>query len=836
MRCIGRGSYGEVWLARGVTGALRAVKVVRREDFELERTFEREFQGILSFEPISRDHPGLVDILHVGRNNEQEFYYYVMELADDRETGPKINTVDYEPRTLAKDRATRRKLEFDEVVEIGGVLADALHHLHEKGLSHRDIKPSNIIFVNGRAKLADIGLVARTGQQTFVGTEGFVPPEGPGSSQADIYSLGMVLYEISTGKDRLQFPEVADDLGSGPDAARWRMLNEVVCKACDPSPRRRFGTAKQLADALRAVRRGRYRKPSLAKVAATVALSALAGFGVVWARNEAAPWPPGRFANAPTSEPPRLVAPPRVRTGRIRIVSEPAGAEVWRGQTRLGVTPLDLSALPLGRSSCMLRLDRYKEAVLELNIQDGENDESYTALQLAPPESGKSWQNSLAMTLTPDGASHSASRPVSYAHYLDVMGFSAEDVVDVTTAEGVVKAVRIPPPDAQLFCDALLRRDVDAGLLEPDGFVYRPLPVKPPVLDPPQPETGEFVVFGVSLVKREFGEVVLETDPSGAAVYVGEKRLEGVTPLTLAHQQAGPVHFTVKVLGYEDFVLEGNLQASRRLVLHKKLERSRKAVLGVAFENSLGMKFVPVEQTLVSVFETRVKDYDTYLKATGQPNHEVAFEQTPDHPAARINRDQAQAFCKWLTDKERADGLLAADLMYRLPTDLEWSAAAELRERQDRPDPSARNQTVRGVYIWGVGTSAWPPPHEKDRIPGNFSDMARLRGDKKAKESETSAAHKYPDGSRYDDGFAYTAPVGSFRPNVLGLYDMAGNVWEWVADDFGGRFPDHHVARGGSWGDWEKGILLSSARNAIKPIPENIDGLYGFRCVLAKAP
>src|SRR5262245_16620805 len=67
LRRIGRGAYGEVWLARAITGALRAVKVVYRASFDHDRPFEREFEGILKFEPVSRTLDSQVDILHVGR-------------------------------------------------------------------------------------------------------------------------------------------------------------------------------------------------------------------------------------------------------------------------------------------------------------------------------------------------------------------------------------------------------------------------------------------------------------------------------------------------------------------------------------------------------------------------------------------------------------------------------------------------------------------------------------------------------------------------------------------------------------------------------------------------
>ena len=247
LKLIGRGAYGQVWLARNVMGTYRAVKVVYRSDFEHDRPFERELEGIQKFEPISRTDESQVDILHVGRNDPAGYFYYVMELADDQETGQSIDPDNYSPKSLKSELHRRGRLPLETCLQIGLSLTKALEHLHRHGLVHRDVKPSNIIFVNGLPKLADIGLVASIdATMSFVGTAGYLPPEGPGAPQGDIYSLGKVLYELCTGKDRQDFPELPTEWKEFVDQEGLLEFNAVLMKACASDVRKRYQSAHQM--------------------------------------------------------------------------------------------------------------------------------------------------------------------------------------------------------------------------------------------------------------------------------------------------------------------------------------------------------------------------------------------------------------------------------------------------------------------------------------------------------------------------------------------------------------------------------------------------------------
>jgi formylglycine-generating enzyme required for sulfatase activity len=218
-------------------------------------------------------------------------------------------------------------------------------------------------------------------------------------------------------------------------------------------------------------------------------------------------------------------------------------------------------------------------------------------------------------------------------------------------------------------------------------------------------------------------------------------------------------------------------------------------------ENSLGMKFVSVTGSKVkfSIWETRVRDYQVFKDETHRAWNPPEFEQTPEDPVVNVTWEDAAAFCQWLTERERKSGRLTAQQRYRLPTDAEWSVAVGLGPEQGRTPEDRLKTSV--IWPWGAD---WPPrPGD-----GNY-----------APELET-------------DRFANTSPVGRFKPNQYGLFDLGGNVWEWC-DDWFNEARVTKVLRGGSFHDSQPKDLLAAYRFSATVHLSNDD--IGFRVVIEDA-
>ena len=170
--------------------------------------------------------------------------------------------------------------------------------------------------------------------------------------------------------------------------------------------------------------------------------------------------------------------------------------------------------------------------------------------------------------------------------------------------------------------------------------------------------------------------------------------------------------------------------------------------------------------------DVTVAQFRKFCAETGQAMpKEPAWGWHDDHPMVNVSWDDAQAYSAWAG--------------VALPTEAEWEKAA-------------RGDGTHHEYVWG---DAWPPPPGA----GNFADET------------CRASGKYQNAifvDGYTDGFVNTSPVGAFAANGIGLYDMAGNVWQWCADRYGADYYHNsplqnptgpatgtaRVLRGGGWG------------------------------------
>jgi formylglycine-generating enzyme required for sulfatase activity len=180
----------------------------------------------------------------------------------------------------------------------------------------------------------------------------------------------------------------------------------------------------------------------------------------------------------------------------------------------------------------------------------------------------------------------------------------------------------------------------------------------------------------------------------------------------------------------------------------------------------------------------------------------AGFPQTDEHPVVNVSWNDAVAFCKWLSKKEGKT--------YRLPTEAEWE------------------------YACRAGTTT---RYHSGDAPETLAKVANV--------ADATAKAKFPEWKwtiKASDNYVFTSPVGQFKPNAFGLYDMHGNAWQWCADwygkDYYGKSPADdpkgpdtggtRVLRGGSW-NYIPLIANSAFRDTNSPDIRNC--ITGFRVV-----
>lgn len=250
---LGGGGMALVWKGKDTfLNRLVTVKVLRPEyasDEDFVRRFRREAQAIASL-----SHPNIVSIYDVGQENDG--YYLVMEYVE----GENLKDLIRREAPLVPAR----------VIQIGHQIAEALEHAHENSIIHRDVKPHNILITrSGRAKLTDFGIAQAsastlTHTDSIVGSVHYISPEQakgePAGPKSDIYSLGVVIYEMLTGQVPYQ--------GDGAIGVALKHIQEqpisltqvnpgvpqdlekVVLRAMNKIPDRRHKSARALGDDL----------------------------------------------------------------------------------------------------------------------------------------------------------------------------------------------------------------------------------------------------------------------------------------------------------------------------------------------------------------------------------------------------------------------------------------------------------------------------------------------------------------------------------------------------------------------------------------------------------
>ena len=370
---LGKGSMGVVYQAYDPQIDRKIALKVLREDRTTSEAFVSRF--LKEAKTIGRlSHPNIVTIYDAGK--DQGTVYIAMEFIE----GDPLNQV-----------IEKRRFSLPEIVDLGIQVAETLDHAHQKGVVHRDIKPSNIIVqANGQIKITDFGIAhiedssqsIQTQAGEILGTPAYMSPEQvmsrPVDGRSDLFSLGIILYELSTGQRPFSgeniaalFNAIAQESPTPPARINPTLpqnLSQIIMKCLNKKPEERFDTASGLAEALKRGLEDKALTPSSVPIVQRgtkkiIFLSAfLLLFVCVIGGAYVYIYKPMKLGSMAV----------QVASTSLKVGSVPEGARVFVDGAPKGETPVKLK-LPAGKHEIRLALQDYYhwEAMIELR-DDGE--------------------------------------------------------------------------------------------------------------------------------------------------------------------------------------------------------------------------------------------------------------------------------------------------------------------------------------------------------------------------------------------------------------------------------------------------------------------------------
>jgi len=503
---------------------------------------------------------------------------------------------------------------------------------------------------------------------------------------------------MATGKDRLQFPELPDEIPEGTSWKNWMSLNEVICNICDPKlSKRTINSSQKLAESLAKIKQGKKiahaNRANLKKGLVAVLALGLVGYIISqMVSNEEAPVIVDIIDDKPPIEEPKY----QFKVCGIQFASDPAQAEI-EGHLQ-GVyleTPTEFIDYPPGTElNLTFKLEGYRPLEKKFIVPDKQLDfVSVTLNTFRPPKENQDWFDSVGARYypRPDGHESGYIRRRHFENFLKTKVKTDKVSFEKYSERGEeFEMVLMTAETAQLYVSWIEEEAQKQGLLEDDQYIDfiqdESLQVGP--ADKLQIKEKRKQYATRCIVKEiPYATIDLTTEPLGARVYIDDKWV-GETPVELSKLRPGLMKLELVLDGYKSKIQDLVLSENELLPLTIELEKNNGVVFGQPWKNSMEVNMVPfADDKLASVWEVRVSDYKKFTDATKYRKPAKAyFPQDEDHPVVGVNKKDAEAFCKWLSEKERGEDRIREHHEYRLPTDAEWSALCGLNnEVGDRP-------------------------------------------------------------------------------------------------------------------------------------------------------